>query len=79
MPVPYLHDGQTGLLVPPGDAAGLAAAILRLLDDPDLRERMGRAGRARMEQLFDARLWARSLHAVYQKAVDAHGRVAVTA
>lgn len=72
-------DGQTGLLVPPGDTAGLATAMVRLLDDPDLRERMGRAGRARMEQRFDARLWARSLRAVYQKAIDAHDPVAVTA
>ncbi|WP_395729535.1 glycosyltransferase family 4 protein [Nakamurella sp.] len=72
-------DGETGLLVPPGDSPGIAAAILRLLADPDLRERMGQAGRRRMERLFDARLWARSLHVVYQKAIDTSGRVAVTA
>ena len=72
-------DGETGLLVPPGDSPGIAAAILRLLTDPDLRDRMGQAGRRRMERLFDARLWARSLHAVYQKAIDTSGRVAVTA
>ncbi len=72
-------DGQTGLLVPPGDSPAIAAAILRLLAAPDLREQMGEAGRRRMERLFDARLWARSLHAVYQKAIDASGRVAVSA
>ncbi len=72
-------DGETGLLAPPGDSPALAAAILRLLADPDLRDRMGQAGRRRMERLFDARLWARSLHTVYQKAIDAGGRVAVTA
>jgi glycosyltransferase involved in cell wall biosynthesis len=41
-------DGETGLLVPPGDPAVLAAAIGRLLDDPDLATRMGAAGHARL-------------------------------
>jgi glycosyltransferase involved in cell wall biosynthesis len=46
-------DGETGLLVPPGDPSSLAAAIERLLVDPDLRARLGTAGRARIEESFD--------------------------
>jgi L-malate glycosyltransferase len=38
-------DGQTGLLVPPGDITALAQAISRLLSDPLLRQKMGHAGR----------------------------------
>ena len=38
-------DGESGLLVPPGDPAALAAAAARLLSDPSERERMGQAAR----------------------------------
>ena len=41
-----LTDGREGLLVEPGDPEALAAALLRLLRDPELRARMGAQGRA---------------------------------
>ncbi len=40
-----VRDGQTGLVVAPGDPGALATAVDRLLTDPPLRERLGRAGR----------------------------------
>jgi glycosyltransferase involved in cell wall biosynthesis len=40
-------DGETGLLVPPGDVAALRGALERLLGDGALRARMGRAARER--------------------------------
>ncbi|NPV93437.1 MAG: GT4 family glycosyltransferase PelF [Firmicutes bacterium] len=43
-------DGQTGLLVPPQDAAALARGLLRLLSDADLRRRLGEAGQALAQQ-----------------------------
>jgi glycosyltransferase involved in cell wall biosynthesis len=43
-------DGVTGLLVQEQDAPALAAALARLVDDPALRQRMGAAGRTRIEQ-----------------------------
>jgi FkbM family methyltransferase len=46
-------DGETGLLVEPDDVAGLRDALLRLVDDPELRARMGAAGRERFEREFD--------------------------
>jgi ribosomal protein S18 acetylase RimI-like enzyme len=48
-----VRDGQQGLLVPARSPSRLAEAILRLLRDPDLRARMGRAARIRAEQRFD--------------------------
>lgn len=43
-------DGETGLLVAPGDQAALTAAFARLLGDPALRHRFGEAGRARARE-----------------------------
>ena len=43
-------EGETGLVVPPEDPVGLEAALRRLLEDPDLARRMGRAGRERVER-----------------------------
>jgi glycosyltransferase involved in cell wall biosynthesis len=45
-------DGQTGMLVPPGDSAALTQALERFLRDPELRLRFGDAGRQRIEQHF---------------------------
>ena len=51
--LPYtVTDGVTGLLFEPGDPADLARQIARLLDDPDLRQQMGLAGRKRFEEDF---------------------------
>jgi glycosyltransferase involved in cell wall biosynthesis len=55
-------DGETGLLVPVRDASALAAALQTLVDAPDARARMGRAGRARALALFDeSRVIARQI------------------
>jgi glycosyltransferase involved in cell wall biosynthesis len=49
-----IREGETGLLVPPGDAVALALAIERLLGDPVLARAMGARGRARV---FAGALW----------------------
>jgi len=57
-----VRDGETGLVVPAGDARALAGALRRLYDDPELRERLAAAGaRAAARHDFDA--WARGFSA----------------
>ncbi len=46
-------DGVNGLLAPPGDATAAAAAIARLLDDPDLRTQLAGNARRTIEDTFD--------------------------
>jgi glycosyltransferase involved in cell wall biosynthesis len=48
-------DGETGLVVPARDPAALRAALERLLGDPELRRRLGEAGRRRAGERFS---WA---------------------
>jgi len=52
---------RTGLLVPPGDPAALAAAVTRLLDEPSLRSQLGQAARHAMVERFDLALCGRQL------------------
>jgi glycosyltransferase involved in cell wall biosynthesis len=60
-------DEHTGLLVPPGDAPRLAAALDRLVRRPDLRQRFGAAGRRRAEQECRADRTAREYVRVYRR------------
>ena len=48
-----VNNGETGLLVPPGDPGALAAALGRLAGAPALRERLGRGGRERVEREYE--------------------------
>jgi len=61
--------GETGLLVPPGDEAALAAAVLALLHDPEQRQRMGQAGRARVERCFSVERMVSEMESVLAGAL----------
>lgn len=65
----FVHDGETGLLVPPRDVAALSDAIRRLLTDPDLRNGVSeRAARAAVAG-FSVEAQARAAAAVYRQVV----------
>ncbi|MHB8468101.1 MAG: glycosyltransferase family 4 protein [Acidimicrobiales bacterium] len=74
-------DGTTGLLVPPNDPAALADGLLRLLDDDDLRARLGAAGRQRVLERFTWRETAIGTADAYHELLDmgAAGRRRVSA
>lgn len=62
-------DGKTGILVPARDPEALAAGIERLMDDADLRERMGAAGREWVQERFTWRKAAEGTVEVYREAI----------
>jgi len=66
-----VDDGRTGRLVPEKDPAALAAAVNQLLADDDLRQRMGDAGRRRVEEELNWGAIARLHDRLYQRAVAA--------
>ena len=58
--------GETGFLVPAGDAKAVADAVLGLLEDPGLALAMGRAGRLRIEHDFTKQKMVQATQAVYE-------------
>jgi glycosyltransferase involved in cell wall biosynthesis len=60
-------DGETGLLVPPRDHHALAEAVVRQLNDAALRQRLGRAGLARVRERFTAERMVRETLAMYAR------------
>jgi glycosyltransferase involved in cell wall biosynthesis len=60
-------EGETGLLVPPGEPRPLAAAIVRLLEDPALRARFGEAGKNRVAVRFGVDALVEGTLAIYDQ------------
>lgn len=70
------RHGETGLLVPPADPSALAAAILDGLSDPELRARVGAAGRARVLERFTWRRTAEATADHYRVLLEERERAA---
>jgi rhamnosyl/mannosyltransferase len=68
------QDGVTGLVVPPDDPAALSGALNRLLGDPGLRARMGRAGLERAERELSASVMVERLVDWYRGIASAPPR-----
>ena len=65
--IDVVRDGTNGLLVPPADPERLAAAIARLVRDPDLRSRLGTAARADVAERFSYAALVSSMAAIYRE------------
>jgi glycosyltransferase involved in cell wall biosynthesis len=73
--VPELvQDGLTGLLTAPGDPEALAAALVRLLAEPELASRLGRAARQRAEETFSLRSQVNCLLRLWSELLDGEKR-----
>lgn len=68
-----LEDGATGILVPPGDAAGLAEGLVRCLGDAALRARLGEAAR-RASERYDIGECVERMQALYDEVLAERNR-----
>lgn len=66
----WLADGETGILVEPGDVRGLAATLDEILSDPEKARRMGRAGQSRQRELFGPAQHIERLEAIYKEVAE---------
>ncbi|RUQ74673.1 glycosyltransferase family 4 protein [Azospirillum doebereinerae] len=62
-----IADGETGLLVPPGDTAALADALARVIDCPTLRRNLGIGARSRWERQFDIAVYRERILDIYRR------------
>jgi len=62
-------NSETGVLLPPKDVDGLKLAIEALAGQPELRRRLGQAGRARCSAMFDHRLMVDQIERVYRRII----------
>jgi glycosyltransferase involved in cell wall biosynthesis len=69
-----IADGETGLLVPPGSATAIAAAVIELLCDPERRAAISRAARAHVESEFDLGRMVDKYGAVYARLAEEETR-----
>src|ERR1019366_6556486 len=70
--VPFVsRNGESGLTVPPGDAAAFATAVRSILGNPDLARRFGEAGRTRVEGEFSKEAMATRVMSIYRDVTRA--------
>lgn len=66
---PFVGDGKCAIMVPPDDYTAYAEAIITLLQDDDLRQRMGQAGMRRVQQSYNWHKESQKLLQLYQEII----------
>jgi glycosyltransferase involved in cell wall biosynthesis len=74
-----IESGKEGVLVPPSDPDLLAAAIETLIDDPELRLRLARAGRRKVIESYNLRVNVERLAAIFERRLGIQARLAAPA
>ena len=72
-PSEIVVDGETGFLVPPADPTALATALEKLIRDPELRARVGAAGRERARELFSLARYVGEFENLYGRLLACAG------
>jgi glycosyltransferase involved in cell wall biosynthesis len=67
-----MQDGDNGLLVPPSDVPALAQAMLKLIENPDLRKQIGRQARHDAEEKFSWGNYMSRLEDVFSNVISRH-------
>lgn len=68
-----IREGKNGFCVPPGDVASLSEKLLFLVNDKDLREKMGKAAKRHVEESFSETTMIRKTRQVYCDLMEAKG------
>jgi glycosyltransferase involved in cell wall biosynthesis len=66
-----VHDRSTGLLVPQKDSAALTRAMIELVNDPDLRNRLGCNGRRLVLSSYDIRQTSGQMEKIFRRIIEA--------
>ena len=72
-----VKPSETGFLVPPGDATALAEALVKVLSDRALAQRLGKAGRARALTHFSEQVWLDQFVSLYESLGQTEHRPAL--
>ena len=70
-----IDDGVDGYLVEPRDVDGMTAALRRLIDDSDLRSRIGGAAREKVSKCFSVERMTRSYETIYEEVFQGRSRI----
>lgn len=73
-PSEIITDGQDGILIEPNNPDQLAREVLKLLDDQDLREKIGKAARSKVEKMYDNMKTVKEVEQIYYKVLKDHAK-----